>query len=104
MNYLVKEDKLLIVYVMYFISATMSAAHMIKQIDQLCCALHPCADLLFFFFFFFLIRGEDQNTTKSGPSSARQRNGGSMAVRWRADGGPSLNASLVLQGIRTSIA
>ena len=27
-----------------------------------------------------------------------------MAFRWRADGGPTLNASLVIQGICTSIA
>ena len=33
---------------------------------------------------------EDPNTTISGPSLARQR-----GVRWRADGGPTLNAGLV---------
>ena len=27
-----------------------------------------------------------------------------MTLRWRADDGPTLNAGLVLQGIRTSIA
>ena len=38
---------------------------------------------------------EDQNVTISGPSSARQRNAIEMAVRWRADIGPPLNAGLV---------
>ena len=39
--------------------------------------------------------GGDKNTTKSGPSSARQRNAINMAFRWRADGGPILNTGLV---------
>ena len=48
---------------------------------------------------------EDQNNTKSGPSLACQRNDTiEMAFPWRADGGPTSNASLVFQGIRTSIA
>ena len=38
---------------------------------------------------------EDPNTTKSGPSSARQRNAIEMAFRWRADNGQTLNAGLV---------
>ena len=43
-------------------------------------------------YFFLVVEGrEDQNTTKGGPSSARQRN----AFRWRADNGPLLNAGLV---------
>ena len=37
----------------------------------------------------------DSNTTISEPSSARQRNAIEMAFRWRADGGPTLNAGLV---------
>ena len=47
-----------------------------------------------------------QRGSKFGPSSARQRNAIEMAFRWRADDGPTLNASLVAlcQGIRTSIA
>ena len=48
---------------------------------------------------------EDPNTTISGPSSARQRSAISMAFRWRADDGPTLNAGLVpFQEILTSIA
>ena len=48
-------------------------------------------------FFVFLIDGgiEDPNTTINGPSSARQQNAIYMAFRWRADGGPTLNAGLV---------
>ena len=38
---------------------------------------------------------EDRNATKDGPSSARQLNAIEMAVRWRADNGPPLNAGLV---------
>ena len=44
---------------------------------------------------------EDLNITINEPSSARQRNAswrvdyGSMAFRWRADDGPTLNAGLV---------
>ena len=38
---------------------------------------------------------EDQNTTKSGPSLARQQNAISMAFCWRADDGQPLNADLV---------
>ena len=38
---------------------------------------------------------EDQNATTSGPASARQRNAIEIAVRWRADIGPPLNAGLV---------
>ena len=37
----------------------------------------------------------DLNSTISGPSSARQRNAIGMAFRWRAVGGPTLNAALV---------
>ena len=61
----------------------------------------------FFFSFFFVVEGfEDPNITKNGPSSAGQRNAIEMAFRWRADDGPTLNASLVAlcQGILTSIA
>ena len=51
------------------------------------------------FCFFLVDEGrEDQNNTKGVPSSASQ------LFRWRADGGPTLNASLVFQGIQTSIA
>ena len=47
-------------------------------------------------FFFLLCEGrEDQNSTKSGPSSAHQGNAIKMAFRWRADDGPTLNAGLV---------
>ena len=38
---------------------------------------------------------EDPKTTINGPSSARQRNAISMAFCGWADGGPTLNASLV---------
>ena len=49
-----------------------------------------------FFFVFLVAEGkEDPNTTKSGPSSARQRSAILMAFRWRADDGPTLNAGLV---------
>ena len=55
-------------------------------------------------FLFLIDEGrEDPSTTISGPSSARQRN----AIRWRADNGPTLNASLVaaiFQGNWTCIA
>ena len=47
--------------------------------------------------FLFLVDDgrEDPNNTKSGPSSARQRNVIEMAFRWRDDNGPTLNAGLV---------
>ena len=60
-----------------------------------------------FFLLFLVVEGfEDPNITKNGPSSARQRNVIEIAFRWRADDGPTLNASLVAlcQGIWTSIA
>ena len=38
---------------------------------------------------------EDPNITMNGPSSARQRNVIQMALRWRTDDGPTLNAGLV---------
>ena len=41
---------------------------------------------------------EDPNITKSGPSSACQRNAISMAFRWQADDGPPLYAGLVASG------
>ena len=45
--------------------------------------------------FFKLIRGERNTiTTISRPSSARLRNAIKMAIRWWADGGPTLNAGL----------
>ena len=44
---------------------------------------------------FFYEGIEDPNTTISGPLLARQRNAISMAFRWRADDGPTLNAGLV---------
>ena len=37
----------------------------------------------------------DRNATYRGPTSARQRNAIEMVLRWRADNGPPLNASLV---------
>ena len=47
-------------------------------------------------FFFLVDEGiEDPNITINGPSSACQRNAISMAFRWRADSGPTLNAGLV---------
>ena len=49
----------------------------------------------FFFFTFFQFEEGDPNTTISGPSSVRQQNTIEMAFRWRADGGPTLNAGLV---------
>ena len=46
--------------------------------------------------YFLVVEGiEDPNITINGPSSARQRNAIKMAFRWRADDGPTLNASLV---------
>ena len=38
---------------------------------------------------------DDPNTTKSRPSSACQRYAIKMAIRWRADNGPTLNSGLV---------
>ena len=48
-----------------------------------------------FFLFFFSVDEwrEYPNTTKTGPSSARQRN--AFVFRWRADDGPTLNAGLI---------
>ena len=44
--------------------------------------------------FFLVDEGwEDPNTTKSGPSSARQRN--AISFRWHADDGPTFNAGSV---------
>ena len=46
--------------------------------------------------FFLVYKGiEDTNTVINGQSSAHQRNAIEMAFRWRADGGPTLNAGLV---------
>ena len=50
------------------------------------------ADVVFFLFFVFF---EEMDATKSGSSSARQRNAIKMAFSWRADNGPPLNAGLV---------
>ena len=49
---------------------------------------------------FFLVDSgiEDPNTAINGSSSARQRNAIGMAFCWRADGGPTLNAGLVVCG------
>ena len=47
---------------------------------------------------------EDQNTTNSGQPLARQRNAIEMAFRWARDDGPTLNAGLGFQRIRTSLA
>ena len=46
---------------------------------------------------FFLVDGMERgsNDTKSGPSSARQRNAIEMEFRWRADNGPPLNVGFV---------
>ena len=50
---------------------------------------------------------EDPNTVINGPSAC-QRNAIVIAFHWRADYGPTLNASddpfVIFQGIRTSIA
>ena len=47
-------------------------------------------------FFFKIDEGrEDLNTTKSGPSSVRQRNAIEMAFHCRADDAPTLDAGLV---------
>ena len=40
--------------------------------------------------------GENQNTTISRQSSARQRNAIQMAFRWRVDDGPTLNGLVAL--------
>ena len=51
--------------------------------------------LTFYVCFLFFDEGKkDSNITISGPSMARQRNAIQMAFRWRADGGPTLNAGL----------
>ena len=75
----------------------------------------PCADpesfvrggptlTVFVLFCFVFYEGrEDLNSTKRGPSSARQRNVIKMAFRWRTDDGPALNA-VIFQGIWISIA
>ena len=63
--------------------------------------------VVFFLFFVFCVSDDergDQNNTKSGPISTHKRNAITVAFRWRAYDGPTLNAGLVLQGIRTSIA
>ena len=53
-------------------------------------------NLITYFFFFFVDEWrKDQNTTISGPSSARQRNAIEMAFLLRADDVPTLNAGLV---------
>ena len=56
-------------------------------------------DSVFFIYFIIFIsfneRRNDLNATKSGPSSARQRNAIQMVFRWRADDGPTLNSGLV---------
>ena len=60
------------------------------------CQMGSKKRLRFFFFFFLVDEGiEDPNTIINGPSSARQRNAIYMAFRWRADGGPALNADVV---------
>ena len=67
--------------------------------------VYACADpesfvrrgptLTFYFCFLYFDEGtKDSNTTISGPLTARQRNAIQMAFRWRADGGPILNAGL----------
>ena len=38
---------------------------------------------------------EDPSSTKSGPSSARQRNAIKMAFRWQPDDNQTLNAGLI---------
>ena len=59
------------------------------------CQRGPTLTFYSFIFYFFFDEGrEDSNTTISGPSTARQRNAIQMAFRWRADGGPTLNAGL----------
>ena len=49
----------------------------------------------FSFFVFVFFRCGEPKIAKSGPSLARQRNAISMAFRWRANVGPTLNAGLV---------
>ena len=50
---------------------------------------------VFFVVFFFVDEGrQDPNTTVRGPSSASQRNAISMAFRWRAADGTTLNDGL----------
>ena len=51
-------------------------------------------NVIFLLFSRFLWR-EDRKATKSGQSSAHQRNAIAMAFRWRADNGPPFNAGLV---------
>ena len=44
---------------------------------------------------FLITEGRKDPNTISGPSTAHQRNAIEMALRWRADDGPTLNAGLV---------
>ena len=46
------------------------------------------------FLFIFYKGKEDRNSTKSGASSARQRNAIKMVFCWRADDSPTLNGGL----------
>ena len=59
------------------------------------CQRGPTLTFYFCFLFFFDEGRKDSNTTISGPSTARQQNAIQMAFRWRADGGPILNAGLL---------
>ena len=72
-----------------------------SDLGPYCVQYRPCADQESFVRRFsvcvcvFLVDAvrEDQNKSKSGPSSARQRNAIEIAFRWRADGGPTLDAA-----------
>ena len=59
----------------------------------------PTLTTFFYFFFISFISFNERrnylNASKSGPSSARQRNAIQMVFRWRADDGPTLNSGLV---------
>ena len=51
--------------------------------------------ILITLFCFFYEGREYPNSTKSGPSSARQRNAIKMTFSWQADGGLTSNLGLV---------
>ena len=69
-----------------------------------CCCCFVCFFVVFFvcgfFLSFFFVGGgvddvrKDPNSTKIGPSSARQRNAILMAFHWRAVDGPTFNAGV----------
>ena len=64
------------------------------------------SDVFFLLLFFYLMRGGDQIPLKAGQHrlASETRIALKMAFCWQAHDGPTLIASLVFQGIWTSIA